>query len=157
MPNTVFKLQPVEVIIEIPRGSFVKRHSNGKVDFLSPVPCPFNYGSVPAFTGLDGDLLDAVVLGSRLPAGTKITAPVWKAVAMIDQGYYDDKLICSFSPIPQWQQHLILLFFVIYAQAKRLINLVRGNRGQSRCEGWLDAEIALARATPIGSAESSKR
>jgi hypothetical protein len=36
----------VEVLIEIPRGSFVKRGSTGHVDFVSPLPCPFNYGSV---------------------------------------------------------------------------------------------------------------
>ena len=37
----------VEVVIEIPRGSFLKRGSTGHVDFVSPLPCPFNYGSVP--------------------------------------------------------------------------------------------------------------
>ena len=37
----------VEVIIEIPKGSFIKRGSTGQVDFVSPLPCPFNYGSVP--------------------------------------------------------------------------------------------------------------
>ena len=38
----------VDVVIEIPRGSFLKRGSTGHVDFVSPLPCPFNYGSVPA-------------------------------------------------------------------------------------------------------------
>ena len=33
----------VEVVIEIPRGSFRKVGSTGHTDFLSPVPCPFNY------------------------------------------------------------------------------------------------------------------
>ncbi|MGZ5027747.1 MAG: inorganic diphosphatase, partial [Methylobacter sp.] len=65
----------VEVIIEIPRGSFMKRGSSGELDFISPLPCPFNYGSVPAFIGLDSDLLDAVVLGPYLPLGTKLTIP----------------------------------------------------------------------------------
>ena len=59
----------IEVIIEIPRGGFLKRGSTGELDFISPFPCPFNYGSIPAFIGLDGDLLDAVVLGPRLPRG----------------------------------------------------------------------------------------
>ncbi|HET9668554.1 MAG TPA: inorganic diphosphatase, partial [Casimicrobiaceae bacterium] len=53
----------VEVVIEVPRGSFVKRGSLGHVDFVSPLPCPYNYGSVPTHIGLEGDLLDAVVLG----------------------------------------------------------------------------------------------
>jgi inorganic pyrophosphatase len=143
----------VEVVIEIPRGSFLKRGSTGVLDFISPVPCPFNYGSVPAFGGLDGDLLDAVVLGPRLSPGTTINVYAWRAIGMIDQGLHDDKLICSCTPIPHWKQKLILLFFILYAKAKRLINLTRGNTGVSRCEGWLDAEIALSRAAPRANGE----
>ena len=138
----------VEVIIEIPRGSFLKRGSTGDLDFISPLPCPFNYGSIPAFIGLDGDLLDAVVLGPRLTPGARVTVYAWGAVRMIDRGSYDDKLICSRSPISPWKQRLILLFFMIYAKAKSLINLVRGLGGLNSCEGWLEAEGALARATP---------
>ena len=103
----------VEVIIEIPRGGFLKRGSTGELDFISPFPCPFNYGSIPAFIGLDGDLLDAVVLGPRLPRGTTVKVNAWGAIRMIDRGLYDDKLICSHSPIPPWKQELILLFFMI--------------------------------------------
>ena len=43
----------LEVVIEIPRGSFLKRGSSGRIDFVSPLPCPFNYGSAPAWLGLD--------------------------------------------------------------------------------------------------------
>ena len=39
----------LEVVIEIPRGSFLKRGSSGRIDFVSPLPCPFNYGSAPAW------------------------------------------------------------------------------------------------------------
>ena len=136
----------VDVIIEIPRGSFLKRGSNGKLDFVSPLPCPFNYGSVPAFIGLDGDLLDAVVLGPRLPAGTTLSVYAWGAIGMIDRGIYEDKLICALSPIPLWKQRLIFLFFMLYAKAKYLINLTRGSKGRNSCEGWHDAASALARA-----------
>jgi inorganic pyrophosphatase len=139
----------VEVIIEVPRGSFLKRGSTGKLDFLSPIPCPFNYGSTPAFIGRDGDLLDAVVLGRRLPAGTKISIHAWGAVEMIDRGLYDDKLICSDSPISAWQQWLVLLFFRIYAKAKIFLNVTRGRMGRNSCEGWCEAECALARAKSI--------
>ncbi len=142
------KVPLVEVIIEIPRGSFLKRDSTGKLDFISPVPCPFNYGSIPAFIGLDGDLLDAVVLGPRLPSGTAVKVNAWGAIRMIDGGLYDDKLICSSTPISPWKQRLILLFFMFYAKAKSLINLTRGCRGRNSCEGWHEAEGALARATP---------
>lgn len=138
----------VEVIIEIPRGSFLKRGSTGKLDFISPLPCPFNYGSVPAFIGQDGDLLDAVVLGPRLPLGTKINIHAWGAVRMIDRGSYDDKLICSRSPISPWKQRFILLFFMVYARSKCLLNFIRGHRGRNSCEGWHKTEDALSRATP---------
>ncbi|MGZ4996334.1 MAG: inorganic diphosphatase [Methylobacter sp.] len=138
----------VEVIIEIPRGSFMKRGSSGELDFISPLPCPFNYGSVPAFIGLDSDLLDAVVLGPCLPLGTKLTIPAWGAVRMIDHGLYDDKLICSYSPVSPWKQRLILLFFMIYARAKSLINLFKGLKGKNSCEGWRETKDCLARAAP---------
>ena len=139
----------VDVIIEVPRGSFLKRGSTGKVDFISPLPCPFNYGSIPAYIGLDGDLLDAVVLGPRLPLGATVTVHAWGAIRMIDQGLYDDKLICSRSPISPWKQRLILLFFMFYAKAKSLLNLTRGRRGRNSCEGWHEAEGALARAKTL--------
>jgi len=138
----------VEVIIEIPRGSFLKRGSTGKLDFISLLPCPFNYGSIPAFIGLDGDLLDAVVLGPRLPLDTTVKVHAWGAIGMIDRGLYDDKLICSRSPISPRKQRLVLLFFVIYAKAKSLLNLTRGRRGRNSCEGWHETKDALARATP---------
>ena len=138
----------VEVVIEIPRGSFMKRGSTGELDFISPLPCPFNYGSIPAFIGLEGDLLDAVVLGPRLPLGAKVRIHAWGAIGLTDRGLYDDKLICSRSPISPCKQRLILLFFMFYAKAKSLLNLIRGNRGRNCCEGWSDAEGALARATP---------
>lgn len=146
--NPYEKAPLVAVVVEVPRGSFLKRGSSGALDYVSPVPCPFNYGSVPAFTGLDGDLLDAVVLGPRLPRGSKVTVRAWGAVELIDAGRRDDKLICGYVPVPPWKRRLILLFFILYAKAKSLINLVKGNPGRNRCEGWREAASALARATP---------
>jgi inorganic pyrophosphatase len=58
----------LDVVIEVPRGSFLKRGSTGRLDFVSPLPCPYNYGSVPQYLGLEGDLLDALVLGPPLAA-----------------------------------------------------------------------------------------
>ena len=65
----------LEVLIEVARGSFLKRGSMGTVDFVSPLPCPFNYGSIPQYIGLEGDLLDAVVLGPRLARGARAGPP----------------------------------------------------------------------------------
>ena len=83
------------VVIEVPRGSFLKRGSTGHIDFVSPLPCPFNYGSVPAYIGGEGDLLDAVVLGPRLRVGSRVSMRAWGAVTMADRGMTDDKMICS--------------------------------------------------------------
>ena len=138
----------LEVVIEIPSGSFLKRGSNGKVDFLSPFPCPFNYGSVEEFVGMEGDLLDAVVLGPRLPRGTRVTLRAFGAVGLTDRGMYDDKLICSDHPVGRWQRLRILLFFTFYAKCKWLLNLFRGRTGRNACEGWGDADAAIARACP---------
>ncbi len=137
------------VIIEVPRGSFLKRGSTGKLDFISPLPCPFNYGSVPDLMGLDGDFLDAVVLGSRLAAGQLVKVPVLGAIRMMDAGVYDDKLICGFSPMPPWKRTLILLYFKFYALAKFILNLAKGRCGKNSCEGWHDVQNTLAMATAV--------
>lgn len=139
----------VEVVIEIPRGSFLKRGSDGRVDFVSPLPCPFNYGSVHDYIGGEGDLLDAVVLGRRLPVGARVRVRAWAAVGLSERFLYDDKLICSRRPLTAAQRRGVLLFFHLYARCKGLLNWFRGRRGASRCEGWDSAEAAIARATPI--------
>jgi inorganic pyrophosphatase len=138
----------VQVVIEVPRGSFLKRGSTGRVDFVSPLPCPYNYGSIPDYLGLEGDLLDAVVLGPRLPLGTRLTVPVWGAVTLTDRGMSDDKLICS-NHAPNASERLELLrFFRFYAKCKALLNIWRRRPGRNACEGWCDAAQALARARP---------
>ena len=76
----------VVVVIEIPRGSFLKRGSTGRIDFISPLPCPFNYGAVPTLLGLEGDLLDAVVLGKRIAYGTGLRVIAYGAVTLTDRG-----------------------------------------------------------------------
>ena len=81
----------VEVFIEVPRGSFLKRDPNGRVHFVSPLPCPYNYGAVPAYLGGEGDLLDVVVLGPRLRFGTRRRLRVWGAITLTDRGESDDK------------------------------------------------------------------
>ncbi len=139
----------VEVVIEIPRGSFLKRGSTGRVDFVSPFPCPFNYGSVHQYIGGEGDYLDAVVLGARLAAGSRIRVPAWGAVGLSERFMYDDKLICAGRPVTPTERWRVLRFFEFYALCKGLLNRVRGHRGRARCEGWGDAGEAIARAMPV--------
>lgn len=140
----------VEVIIEIPRGSFLKRGSTGHIDFVSPFPCPFNYGCVPNYIGGEGDLLDAVVLGPRLPLGSRVHVKAWGAVGLSERFMYDDKLICSTEPLSENQHRWVLLFFHVYAFCKGGLNRWRGRKGAARCEGWGTARDAIARAKPIG-------
>ena len=85
-------------MIEVPRGSFLKRGSAGRIDFISPLPCPFNYGCVPVYVGMEGDLLDALVLGPRLALGARVRVRAWGAVTLTDRGMQDDKLVCSDRP-----------------------------------------------------------
>ena len=138
----------VEVVIEVPKGSFLKRGSTGHVDFISPLPCPFNYGSVPIYLGLEGDLLDALVLGPRLPLGTRIRVKAWGAVTLTDRGMTDDKLVCSDAPPSPSQRRKVLRFFHFYAKCKGLLNFWRRRPGRNACEGWCEAGHALARARP---------
>lgn len=138
----------VDVVIEIPRGSFLKRGSTGHIDFVSPFPCPFNYGSVPDYLGLDGDLLDAVVLGPRLGMGTRLKMPAWGAVTLVDRGMADDKLICSRHRVTARQRRNVLRFFRFYAKCKALLNWWRHRPGRNACDGWCEAMAALHRARP---------
>ena len=138
----------LEVVIEVPRGSFLKRGSTGQVDFISPLPCPFNYGSIPAYIGLEGDLLDALVLGPRLAHGSKVRVKAWGAVTMIDRGMSDDKLVCSATAVTTSQQRDVLRFFRLYARCKGILNLLRRRPGLNACDGWHSARFALSRARP---------
>jgi inorganic pyrophosphatase len=138
----------VEVLIEVPRGSFLKRGSTGRVDFVSPLPCPYNYGSIPTHIGLEGDLLDAVVLGPRRPFGSIVKITAWGAVTLVDRGLADDKLICSVSCPTTAERQAVLRFFRFYARCKGLLNAWRGRAGRNACDGWRSAQFALSRARP---------
>ena len=140
----------VEVVIEVPRGSFLKRGSTGRIDFVSPLPCPYNYGSVPSLVGGEGDLLDALVLGPRLPIGARVRVKAWGAVILTDRGMSDDKLVCSARRPSREERRRVLRFFRFYAKCKGLLNAWRRRPGRNACEGWCEAAEALARARPRG-------
>jgi inorganic pyrophosphatase len=140
----------IEVVIEIPKWSFLKRGTLGDVDFVSPFPCPYNYGSIPDYVGLDGDLLDALVLGPRLRRGERVEVTAYGAVGMGDRGMYDDKVICKRGPISPAERDRVLRFLRLYGRCKRVLNLLRGRPGLTRCEGWGPVEDAFERATRRG-------
>ena len=147
----------VDVVIEVPRGSFLKRGSSGHIDFISPLPCPYNYGAVPTHLGLEGDLLDALVLGPRLRLGTRTRLKAWGAVTLTDRGMSDDKLICSDCRPSGADIQQVLRFFRFYARCKGLLNLWRRRPGRNACEGWCSATEALARARPLTDAWTGAR
>ena len=136
------------VIIEIPRGSHLKRGSTGRIDFISPLPCPFNYGSAPAYLGQEGDLLDAVVLGPRLARGARLTVRARGAVILADRGMTDDKIICSHTPLTPGERDEVLRFFRLYARCKGWLNVLRRRPGRNACDGWCEVHEAFARAVP---------
>ncbi len=129
--------QRCTVVIEVPRGSFIKRelHDRGRVEFISPVPCPFNYGFVPGEAGPDGDPPDALELGPRLRTGERVERPVVGVVRFMDGGARDDKLLLSDAPLTRRQRRLIAGFFRVYAVARKQLNRLQGVAGETRYEG----------------------
>jgi inorganic pyrophosphatase len=128
-------VQELEVLIDVPRGSFIKRHDDGSVDYVSPLPCPFNYGSVPGTVSGDGDRLDAVVMGARLAQGTTVRVPVRAVVHFTDAGDSDPKYVCSLLPLSARDRATVAAFFRAYAYLKGALNLVRGKPGPTRYGG----------------------
>ena len=127
-----------EVIVDAPRFSWAKRRDDGGIDFVSPVPCPFNYGSVPGTVSGDGDRIDALVLGPRLPRHSRHSLPVLGVVRFIDAGEQDPKWICGQPPLRGQDVALIAAFFRIYAIAKGALNLLRRRKGATRYDGlWI--------------------
>lgn len=120
-----------EVLIEAPRFTHVKRRDDGAVDFVSPLPCPFNYGSVPGTRSGDGERIDALVLGPRLPRGDRRRWPVVGVVRFVDAGAHDPKWVCSQRPLGARERLEIELFFRVYALCKRALNESRGRSGET--------------------------
>ncbi|MBJ6763136.1 inorganic diphosphatase [Myxococcaceae bacterium JPH2] len=133
-----------EVVIECPRFSFTKRRADGTVDFVSPVPCPYNYGSIPGLVADDGDPLDAIVLGARLRRGSHVRMRVVAVLGFVDSGRGDPKVVCSARGLSRVQRLGLEAFFRIYAIFKRVLHLARGNATDTRFVGWLPLPVTLA-------------
>lgn len=128
------------VVIEVPRWSFVKRKLDGRVHFVSPLPCPYNYGSILDVIAADGDPLDALVLGPRLSRGHTIETQVRAVMGFRDAGLDDPKVVCSAFALSVAQQRGVERFFALYAMMKRSMGRARGASGETRCTGWLALE-----------------
>ena len=127
----------VRVRIEIPRGSLVKRRADGSVDFVSPLPCPFDYGCLPGTRSTDGDPIDALLIGrpQGRRRGTNVDARVFAIVRFVDAGCEDPKLVCGFAPLTSRARRQIHRFFRLYAPLKRMLGRLRGEREETRYLG----------------------
>lgn len=128
--------EPITVRIEVPRGAFIKRGATGDIDFISPLPCPFNYGSVVGTTAPDGDPEDAVVLGPTLRYGDVVRAVPQARVRFIDEGEDDTKLICAARPLRRYEQRAVVLFFIAYGAGKGVYDRARGKPRPTRYAGF---------------------
>jgi inorganic pyrophosphatase len=127
----------VTVTIEAPRGTFTKRRADGSVDFVSPLPCPFNYGSIEGTLAPDGDPLDAIVLGPRLGRGSRVDVEVLAVYGFRDRGALDPKLVCGPPPLRAAQRRAIERFFWAYERLKRGLQRLRGQTERTAALGWL--------------------
>ena len=99
------------ILIETPRGSFVKRNEHGAIDYVSPLPSPFNYGRLQGFNGGDGDPMDAIWFGSD-PVAKRATGSIVGVVRFVDGGQVDDKwLLTDQETLSVWQHRQLLYFF----------------------------------------------
>jgi inorganic pyrophosphatase len=126
--------QYLEVLVELPLHAILKRREDGRIDFVSPLPCPYNYGSVPGTHAADGDREDALVLGPRLPKGHRARARVLARANFYDAGSFDGKWVCGDS-LSERQRKRLVLFFRVYARCKAILNWLRRIRGRTAFEG----------------------
>lgn len=133
--------QRVEVEVEAPLGSLVKRSPSGAVDMISPWPLPWNYGFVVGEAGGDGDPLDAILVGRRRGRGARTEAWVIGVVDFEDQGHEDLKLVCATGAEarrPSWAlRGAVRAFFAVYPGVKRVVYWWRGTSaaGATRLRG----------------------
>jgi len=123
----------VRVRIEIPRGSLLKRRADGHIDFLSPLPCPFDYGSIPDTLARDGDAIDALLVGpgQGRRRGTLVDTHVLAVVQFIDLGQDDPKLVCGDAPLSGRDRRRVTRFFQVYAPLERMLARLRRQHGET--------------------------
>ena len=112
------------ILIETPKGSFVKRNEHGQIDYVSPLPCPFHYGCLMGLDGGDGDPMDAIWFG-KSPSNNQVTGVVIGVVRFIDKGAVDDKwLVTDGRPLTRTEIWSLQNFFRGYATLKNLLEFI---------------------------------
>ena len=124
------------ICIEVPKWGMIKHNEKGMIDYISPIPCPFNYGSVQNIIGADGDLQDAILLGDKKKIHFCGQYLLVGKVFFIDQGSQDHKWIFSETNQIRCRDWMVLdSFFRIYAQIKRGRNIIFCRKFQTSYEG----------------------
>ena len=127
--------ETVQVHIEVARWSFTKRRPDGSVDFRSPIPSFFSYGSVSGRIAPDGDPEDALVVGAAPERGAIITYPIWGRVMFEDAGVEDNKWVVGPRAPTEREWASVSSFFTVYAGAKRMLYMVRRIPGSVHFHG----------------------
>ena len=114
----------VAVRIETPRGSFVKRdwvHGRLRARFVSPIRCPFDYGTVIGEPAPDGFGRDGMWLGPARKPLDVAEGVVAAIVRFHDAGVEDDKwVVTPDGALADDDAARIRRFFRLYAAVKRL-------------------------------------
>jgi inorganic pyrophosphatase len=140
--------QELEIVIDVPRGGFIKHTDDGGIDYISPFPCPFNYGSVPGTLAGDGDRLDAIVLGPPRARGSRVRCQVVAVVRFTDAGQDDPKYVCAEHAASERELAQVERFFARYSWLKGMLNRLRGKRGATRYLGLERLASAHAMVRP---------
>ncbi len=163
----------VQVVIEIPAGTFTKYEIDGKTGHLfvdrfqsMPVVYPANYGSIPSTIGPDGDPLDALVI-TRQPIhpGAFIRVRPIGLLKMIDGGEVDDKIVAvpiskvdptydeikTVDDLPAIERARIEQFFAVYKKLPegRKVVEMGGYEGVNAAVDMLKTGLDKAKTTDV--------
>lgn len=137
MTEPLRESQSIAAQIDVAKGGMIKRTETGLVDFISLVPCPFNYGHVPDTMAGDGAPIDVVVLGKRAARGELVRTTTRACIGFVDAGRDDPKWVAADHPLSRLERFEVESFFRAYAVAKSILNRARGRKGATRFLGWL--------------------
>lgn len=163
----------VQVVIEIPAGSFTKYELDAKTGLIfvdrfqsMSVVYPTNYGSIPSTVGPDGDPLDSLVI-TRQPIypGALIRVRPIGVLKMIDGGEVDDKIVAvpiskldptydnvkTIDDLPEIERARIEQFFAVYKKLPdgRKVVEMKGYDGANAAADMLTTGMEKFKTTEV--------
>ena len=122
-----------------------RRGSTGHVDFVSPLPSPFNYGSVPTTSDSRAICLMLSCWDRGPQVGTRLRVRAWGAVILTDRGITDDELVGIDFPLSGAQKQDVSVLRLL-CKGSRVAEYSARSAGRNACDGSLEASQALIRA-----------